>query len=119
MFNGEIVFDIADEEHVEVDLGAEIIPTKIVKKGDVVVLGRKAPKNRWMYKISYSNEKEYLESLEKMANQLSDKAEYVNKLARTYAEIGCSIPSHILKKLSVLDCPLNFSVFSFGMAIDV
>ena len=25
MFNGEIVFDIADEEHVEVDLGAEII----------------------------------------------------------------------------------------------
>lgn len=132
MFNGEIVFEIADEEHVEVDLGAEIIPTKIVKKGDVVVLGRKAPKNRWMYKISYSNEKEYLESLEKMANQLSDKAEYVNKLARTYeevsiiiymrsefAEIGCSIPSHILKKLSVLDCPLNFSVFSFGMAIDV
>lgn len=132
MFHGEIVFDIADEEHMEVDLGAVIIPTKIVKKGDVVALGRKAPKNRWMYKISYSNEKEYLESLEKMANQLSDKAEYVNKLARTYeevsiiiymrsefAEIGCSIPSHILKKLSVLDCPLNFSVFSFGMAIDV
>lgn len=131
MFHGEIVFDIADEEHVEVDLGAEIIPTKIVKKGDVVALGRKAPKNRWMYKISYGNEKEYLESLEKMANQLSDKAEYVNKLARTYeevsiiinmrsefAEIGCSIPSHILKKLSVLDCPLNFSVLSFGMAIN-
>ena len=90
MFHGEIVFDIADEEHVEV-----------------------------------------LESLEKMANQLSDKAEYVNKLARIYeevsiiinmrsefAEIGCSIPSHILKKLSALDCPLNFSVLSFGMAIN-
>lgn len=32
MFHGEIVFDIADEEHLEVDLGAEIIPAKIVKK---------------------------------------------------------------------------------------
>lgn len=129
MFNGEIVFDIADEKHLKIDLGAEMIPTKIVNKDDMVALGRKAPKNRWLYKISYGNEKEYLESLDKMLTQLSSKAEYVNELTRTYeevsiiiyirsefAEIGCSIPSHILKKLSLLDCPLNFSIFSFGMA---
>lgn len=129
MFNGEIVFAIADVKPLEVDLGAEMRPTKIVNKDDVVALGRKAPKNRWMYKISYDNEKEYLERLDKMVNQLSGKAEYVNELTRTYeevsitiymrsefAELGCSIPSHILKKLSLLDCPLNFSVFSFGMA---
>lgn len=128
MFNGEIVFDIADAKHLEVDLGAQVIPTKIVNKGDVVALGRKAPKNRWLYKISFGNEKEYLESLEKMINQLSDKADYINELTKTYedvsiviyirsdfAEIGCSIPSHILKKLSLLDCPLDFSIFSFGM----
>ena len=129
MINGEIVFDIADIKHLEVDLGAEMKPTKIVNKDDVVALGRKAPKNRWLYKISYGNEKEYLESLDKMVNQLSGKAEYVNELTRTYeevsitiymrsefAELGCSIPSQILKKLALLDCPLNFSVFSFGMA---
>lgn len=51
MFNGEIVFDIADLKHLEVDFGAEMIPTKIVNKDDVVALGRKAPKNRWVYKI--------------------------------------------------------------------
>ena len=33
-----------------------------------------------------------------------------------FAELGCSIPNQILKKLSLLDCPLNFSVLSFGMA---
>lgn len=128
MFNGEIVFDIANTERLEVDLGAQMIPTKIVNKGDVVALGRKAPKNRWLYKISYGNENEYLESLDKMISQLSSKAEYINELTRTYedvsiiiyirsdfAEIGYSIPSHILKKLSLLDCPLNFSILSFGM----
>lgn len=129
MFNGEIVFDIADVKRLEVDLGAEMIPTKIVNKDDVVALGRKAPKNRWLYKISYGNEKEYLDSLDEMLTQLSSKAEYINELTRTYeevsitiyirsefAEIGCSIPSHILKKLALLDCPLNFSILSFGMA---
>lgn len=131
MFNGEIVFDIADEKHLEVDLGEDVKPGKIVNKGDVVALGRKAPKNRWMYKISYSNEKEYLESLDKMVNELSGKAEYINELTKIYeevsiiihirsefAEIGYTIPSHILKKLALLDCPLNFSILSFGMAID-
>lgn len=49
MFNGEIVFGIADIKHLEVDLGAEMRPTKIVNKDGVVALGRKAPKNRWMY----------------------------------------------------------------------
>lgn len=130
-FNGEIVFAIADVEHLKVDFGTEIVPTKIVNKDDLVVLGRKAPKNRWMYKIVYGNEKEYLDSLENMVNQLCSKAEYVNELVRTYeevsimiyvrsefAEIGYGIPSHILKKLSLLDCSLNFSILSFGMAID-
>ncbi len=131
MINGEIVFAIADIKHLEIDFGEEIMPTKIVNKGDVVALGRKAPKNKWVYKIAYGNENEYLDSLEKMVNQLCSKAEYVNELARTYeevsimiyvrsefAEIGYVIPSHILKKISLLDCSLNFSILSFGMAID-
>lgn len=131
MIYGEIVFGIADEKHLDVDLGPEMMPTKIINKGDAVVLGRKAPKNRWMYKISYDNEKEYLESLDKMVNLLSGKAEYINELTRTYeevsikifmrsefAEMGYSIPSQIIKKLSLLDCPLDFYILSFGMVID-
>lgn len=128
MFNGEIVFDIADIKQIEVDLSLEMLPTKIVNKGDMIALGKKAPKNRWMYKIAYGNAKEYLESLEKMVNQLSSKSEYVNELTRTYeevsiiiymrsefAELGYSIPSYLLKKIALIDCPLDFRVLSFGM----
>lgn len=130
MFNGEIIFDIADIRNIEIDFESEIMPTKIVNRGDVVALGRKAPKNRWIYKIEYSDETEYLEGLCQMARKLSKKAEYVKKLTRIYeevsiniyvrseyAEIGYSIPSDILKELSLLDCPIIFKILSFGMAI--
>ena len=56
---------------------------------------------------------------------------YINFLKKTYqevsiniyirsdfAEIGYSVPSHSLKKLSLLDCTLNFEIFSFGMAVN-
>lgn len=45
-FHGSVTFEIADEKNIDVDLGADIIPTKTVKKGDVIFRGRKAPKNR-------------------------------------------------------------------------
>lgn len=129
-FNGEIVFDIADMKHIEVDFGTDILPTRVINKDDIVALGRKAPKFRWMYEIKFSGEKEYLVSLEKMINLLCKKREYVNYLTRIYdevsinvyirsdfAEIGYSIPSHIIKELSLLECTLNFEILSFGMAI--
>lgn len=129
MFNGEIMFEIADVKHIEINLGTEIKPTKIVNKGDIVALGRKAPKHRWIYEIKYEDENEYFESLDKMLNQLCEKREYINQLTKTYeevsiniyirsdfAEIGYSVPNRILKKLSLLDCALNFEILSFGMA---
>ena len=131
MFNGEISFEIADIEYIDVNLGTEIKPSKIVNKGNVVALGRKATKYKWIYEIKYDDEAEYFNSLEKMVNQLYEKKEYINQLTSRYeevsiniyirsefAEIGYSIPSHILKKLSLLDCSVNFSILSFGMAID-
>lgn len=73
MFNGEIVFVIADVNCIVVDFGPEMVPTKIVNKGDVVALGRKAPRNRWIYEIRYNGEEEYLQGLDKMASQLCQK----------------------------------------------
>ncbi len=131
MFNGEISFEIADAEYIEVNLGTEIKPSKIVNKGGVVALGRKAPKYKWIYEIKYDSEKGYFNSLDKMVNQLCERKEYINQLTSRYeevsiniyirsefAEIGYSIPNHILKKLSLLDCSVNFSILSFGMAMD-
>lgn len=130
-FNGEIIFDIADDEHIEVDFGAKILPTKVVKKDDVIALGRKAPKNRWMYEVKYDNEDEYLENLDKFIGQLYEKSEYINRLKKMYeevsiniyirsdfSEIGFSLPGNILKKMSLINCTINFEIFSYGMAMD-
>ncbi|MDE7446200.1 MAG: DUF4279 domain-containing protein [Lachnospiraceae bacterium] len=130
-FNGEIVFDIADVKRIEVDFGTDILPTKVINKGEEVALGRKAPKYRWMYEVKYDSEREYLENLEKIISQLCERSEYINQLTKIYeevsisiyirsdfAEIGFSLPSIILKKMSLLDCTLNFEILSFGMAID-
>lgn len=59
-FNGEIVFGIADANPIKVDFGEDILPTKIIDKGSIVALGRKAPKYIWTYILKYNNEKEYL-----------------------------------------------------------
>lgn len=130
-FNGEIVFDIADVRPIEVDFGTDILPTKTIHKGDVVALGRKAPKYRWIYEIKYDGEKEYFEHLEKIISQLCERSEYVNQLTKIYqevsiniyirsefAEIGFALPNSIMKKMSLIDCSLNFEIFSFGMAIN-
>ena len=131
MFNGEILFDIADTNCIKVDFENNILPTKIINMGDVVAIGRKAPKNRWIYEIKYHGEKEYYESMEKMINQLCDNKDYVNELVKTYdevnikiyirskyAEIGHSIPNHLIKKLAELDCVVLFEILSFGMSIN-
>ena len=130
-FNGEIIFGIADANPIEVDFGGDILPTKTVDRGSIIALGRKASKYRWGYIIKYNNEKEYLESLEKMISQLCEKSDYVNQLIKIYeevfiniyirsdfAEIGFSLPNNILKKMSLLKCPVNFEIFSFGMVPD-
>ena len=130
-FYGEIVFEIADDKQVEVDFGGKILPTKVVAKGDVVTLGRKAPKNRWLYKVKYDQEGKYLETLDMFVTRLCNQNEYINRLTKIYeevsvniyirsdfAEIGFSIPSSILKKMSLLDCTVNFEILSYGMAVN-
>lgn len=130
-FNGEIVFSISDINPIVVDFGTNIMPTKIINKGDVIGLGIKAPKYRWIYKIKYDGEKEYLEILEKMLNQLCEKSKYINELTKIYeevrldiyirsdfAQIGYSLPSHIIQKMAVLECPIGFDILSFGMVME-
>lgn len=127
-FTGEIVFAIADIKNIEVQFGIDIQPTKVIKKGQIIALGKKAPKNRWLYEIKYDGEKEYNQNLERMVSQLCERSEYINQLTQLYeeisiniyirsdfAEIGYSLPNHILQKLSKLNCELNFYILSFGM----
>lgn len=130
-FNGEIVFAIADDNPIEVDFGEDMLPTRIINKDDVIALGRKAPKYRWIYEIKYNDEQEYIEILEEMFDKLCKRKEYIKELMAKYdevditiyirsefAQIGYSLPSHILKKVSSLGCKLHFDILSFSMVMD-
>lgn len=130
-FHGSITFDIADEKNIDVDFGEDIIPTRTVKKGDIVFRERRAPKNRWMYILKFENEEEYYSSLESMINQLCERSEYVNQLTKMYeevninifigsdfAQIGFFLPNHIVKKIALLDCEVSIEIISFGMVED-
>ncbi len=76
-FHGSITFAIADEKNIDVDFGVDIMPTKTVKRGDVILGGRKAPENRWKYILEFGDEEEYYRNLERMINQLCEKSDYV------------------------------------------
>ncbi len=123
------MFAIADDGCIKVEFDEQIVPTKIVQKGDKIAIGKKAPKNKWMYKISFNDEDEFIESLEKMITLLYKYKEYIDYLKTIYeevkvtiyirsdyAEIGFSLSSDIIKKMSLLGCTFNFEILSFGMA---
>lgn len=129
-FNGEIVFAVSDKAYLNINFGPEFLPTKIINKGEIIALGRRAPQNRWMHIVEYDGQEKYLEKLELLVNQLYEKKEYVIQLINKYeavsidiyirsefAEIGYSLPSCILKKIAILECDVNFNILSFGMAI--
>lgn len=127
-FHGSITFDIGDEKNIDVDFGGDIIPTKTIKKGDVIFKEREAPKNRWKHILEFESEEEYYSNLERMINQLCERSEYVNQLTKIYeevsikifigsdfAQIGFFLPNHILKKIALLDCEVSIEIISFGM----
>ena len=127
-FYGEVVFSIADEKPIVVDFGEEVLPTKIVNKGKLVALGRRAPKNKWNYEIEYNGETEFLESLEKLLAVLCKRKDYISQLTQLYEEVSInayirsdwgqisySLQSKLMKELASLDCAVNFDVLSYGM----
>lgn len=130
-FHGSITFDISDVKSIDVDFGEDIIPTKTVRKDDIIFRERRAPKNRWMYILEFENEEEYYPNLERMIDQLCKRSEYVNQLTKIYeevsinifigsdfAQIGFVLPNHILKKIALLDCEVSIEIISFGMVED-
>ena len=85
------MFAIADDGCIKVEFDEQIVPTKIVQKGDKIAIGKKAPKNKWMYKISFNDEDEFIESLEKMITLLYKYKEYIDYLKTIYEEVKVTI----------------------------
>ena len=125
-FCGDIIFAISDSRNLKVDFGMDFLPTRIITKGDLIVLGREAPVNRWLHCIKFDGENEFVVQLEKLLDILIKKIDHVNEYKMMYedvyirselAEIGYSLPCSLVKKLAKVECNLNYSILSFGMAI--
>lgn len=101
-FHGSITFDIADEKSIDVDFGEDIIPTKTVKKDDIIFRERRAPKNRWMYILEFDNEEVSINVF----------------IGSDFAQIGFVLPNNILKKIALLDCEVGIEIISYGMVED-
>lgn len=130
-FDGEIVLGISDSSYIDVDFEKDILPTKVINKGEVIALGRKAPKHKWIHKEAFYGEKEYIEKLDNLLIRLCERIEYVNQLVKRYqdvnitiylrsdfAQIGYSLPNNIIRKMALLDCDIYFDILSFGKVIN-
>ena len=98
--NGEIVFDIADNNPIEVNFGEDMLPTRIINKGDAITLGMRALKHRWIYEIKYNDEQKYIENLEKMFDKLCKRSEYIKELTAIYDEVDITI--YILSRKMII-----------------
>lgn len=129
-FSGEIIFAISDCKSLNIDFGFDFMPSKIIKAGDKIALGRSAIKNRWMHCVKFSGHEELIIKLEEMADILLIKINKLNEYKMIYnevcieiyirselAQIGYSMPTTLLKKIALLECPVNCSILSFGGAI--
>lgn len=129
-FNGEIIFSVSDEKNVSVDFGLDLMPTKIINKGNVI-MGRTAPRYKWIYETKFDGENEYYECLEKLLNKLYMRKEYIHQLIKQYEEVGIiiyirselgqigySLPYNIIHKIEQIQCSINFDIISFGLAKD-
>lgn len=127
-FNGEIIFSISDSKNISLDLGFNFSPTRVVKEGEIIALGRKASKNRWLYEKKFKGEKEYIENMDRLTELLMDKIDDIWQAIDQYedvsidvylrselAQIGFSMPAYILKRIATIGCSINFDILSFGM----
>lgn len=90
-FDGDIIFAISDSDCINIDLGLGFLPTRTIKKGDIIALGRKAPKNRWLYVSKFKGEKEYLEKIDKLTEQMINKIEDISKVIAKYEFVSIDI----------------------------
>lgn len=127
MINGEIVFAISDKKEIHVEFPNGLQPTREINVGDKVALGKVAPMNRWIYKELYEGHEGFYNTLNHIVDMLYLQREYINCLIREYDEVGITIymrseygqmgftlPSDIIRKCSVLDCPIHVDILSYG-----
>lgn len=126
---GSFTFTVLDEgldfDDISEKLG--ILPTSIVKKGQLI--GRKgiAPYDIWSLEVEISAEDKPENALDRLLQKLSSNFETVSELNELYSrviincylrsdygQLGFELSNEILKKTASLGIGLDFHILSFG-----
>lgn len=126
MINGEIIFNISDDNNLDVSFSNNIEPTREVKKGEIKLLGRES-KNQWMYVRAFNGYNEFHEEINTILSKLCEvrdeiqvyKAEYdyvglTIYLRSDYGQIGCVFSENEITKIALLGIGLSIDIISGG-----
>lgn len=126
--NGSFVFSVADEKNINViEKELNVLPTKIIHKGEKISIHRIAKKNRWIYSYDFKDNINnnicefldlFLKNNSKILKKIKASYEEVNltiQIRSDYGQIGLIINQNILKRISKLNIDLEIDILSFGM----
>lgn len=123
---GSLAFAIRDEKlnFNDIKKNIQIEPTKIIRKGQIIVGDKKAPLDIWSYKVEMLSD---INELNNLLNQLIPYSNYIKKIQKIYkdvviscylrsdmGQIGFEITSEVIKKLNTLGLDIEFHILSFG-----
>jgi len=121
---------ISDEnlnfEMLENKLG--ISHTKVIKKGQLVLVDKKSSQDVWIYKKKAKSVGNLSESLISFLNEILPHSEYLKEIKETYDEVnlscflrsdfgqmGFELTADTIKLLEKLNLSIDFHILSFGL----
>jgi hypothetical protein len=132
---GSFVFLIGDPslDFEDIEKNLPIIPTDIVKKGDLRKLRKnhKNPYDIWKYEIKIRDRENIFDDLLELLELLTPYSEYIKRISgiykrvvincylRTeYGQIGLEMYNELFHKLADLGLQLDFHILSYGYVKD-
>lgn len=115
----------------EISIKLNLLPSTIIKKGQVVshVLKKKSNSNRWLYKEPILEGEQVFQTLSRLLNRID--FENLNRVTKKcedsfigvhlnskYGQMGFELPSETIILLSKLGIRLDVHILSFGMVDD-
>jgi len=131
MITGSIEFVISDNvlDFENISSRLMVTPTKCVKKNERVTQSRNAPYDVWILKVMFNDEMSFENELGLLLAKLIEKKDEIIMFKSVYnqvcldfyvrsdlGQLGFTLNSDIIQKISVLNIGLNFHILSLGYA---
>ena len=131
MISGEIEFRIVDDNEINVENVNGIMPTRMLRKGEIKKFGRES-KNQWSHEEHFNNIDEFEILFSRMLKKLVEKREYIHHIMEIYEYVGITIylrsdfgqlgwefTPEMISMMALLGCEVSVDILSGGMVLDI